>query len=136
MRYMKTILQTKSMKLHLIDFKMYTLYNNKKEEADIWFSAHNGISLLVVALYQLPEESLLFFETTVAVSSTVSVSLLLTCVSIKYHLNILHTSHDSNPTSYTSCCLCMLLFFHFEIHWCGLVNPFWWFLIIIIIIFT
>ena len=41
------------MKLHLIDFKMYTLYN-KKKEADIWFSAHNGISLLVVALYRLP----------------------------------------------------------------------------------
>jgi hypothetical protein len=122
MRYMKTILQTKSMKLHLIDFKMYTLSNKKK--ADIYFSTHNGISLLVVALYRLPEESLLFFETMVAVSSTVSVSLLLTCVSIKYHLNILHTSHDSNPTSYTSCCLCMLLFFYFEIHWCGLVNPF------------
>lgn len=124
MRYMKTILQTKSMKLHLIDFKMYSLYNKKKKKLISDLVHTTGFHCWLYPCTGYHKAHSCFFETAVTVSSTVSVSLLLTCVSIKYHLNILHTSHDSNPTSYTSCCLCMLLFFHFEIHWCCLVNPF------------
>ena len=92
------------------------------------FSAHNGILLLIVALYCAPEDSLSFLRRRMCYP----VPWLCPCsvlpyVSIKYHLNILHASHDSihlvsSPTSYDL--LFLYLFFRFEFHWCGVVNFF------------
>ena len=100
------------------------------------FSAHNGISLLVVALYCAPEDSLSFLRRRMCYPVPwlcpfcCHVCRLNTIWIFYIYLMIQFTWYQAPPRM--SCCFCMFFIFRFEIHWCGVVNPFLWFLIIII----